>query len=335
MHPLRLRLTDGFCIFKAKISSLMPNIAVIIATHNRCALLPRAVESARLASSDREIVVVDDASEDQTREVCRRWADVRYQRAKRRLGLGAARNVGLIASTAPYVTFLDDDDVRLPGSLDAQIKLLEAQPDAGLIYGKALYGDEGCNANGSSYPEKCRHGDLFWELLRWNFIPCPTVVFRRACLTRVGLLEEDAPGVEDWDLWVRLAELYSVMATDQTVAIWRQGTPASEQFTSHAEKLHREARRLLRDKWLRLPRAVDAGAAPRREAARDFATCASQQLIWEAASRLKAGRVLESARVALAGARMYPWGVSKKILSLSTLRSLISGAENYWRAERA
>ena len=151
----------------------------------------------------------------------------------------------------------------------------------------------------------------------------------------MGLLEEDAPGVEDWDLWVRLAELYSVIATDHAVAIWRRGTPASEQFTSHAEKLHREARRLLRDKWLRLPRAVDAGAAPRREAARDFATCASQQLIWEAASRLKAGRVLESARVALAGARMYPWGVSKKILSLSTLRSLISGAENYWRAERA
>src|SRR5260370_221796 len=129
--------------------------------------------------------------------------------------------------------------------------------------------------------------------------------------------------------WAGLAEVYSVIATDQAVAIWRQGTPTSEQFTSHAEKLHREARRLHRDKWLRLPRVVDAGAQRRREAARDFAACASQQLIWEAASRLKAGRVFESARVALAGARMYPLGVSKKILSLSTLRSLIGGVENY------
>jgi glycosyltransferase involved in cell wall biosynthesis len=312
----------------------MAKVSVIIATRNRGALLPRAVESARRASSDAEIVVVDDASEDQTREVCERWTDVVYLRAKRRLGLGAARNVGLIASTAPYITFLDDDDLRLPGSLDAQIELLEAQSDAGLIYCKALYGDEAGNANGSSYPEQCRQGDVFWELLRGNFIPCPTVVFRRACLTRVGLLEEDAPGIEDWDLWVRIAELYSVIAIDQTVAIWRRGMPASGQFTSHAEKLHREARRLHRDKWLRLPRAIEAGGARRRKAARDFAARASQELVWEAASRLKAGRVFASAGVALAGARMYPLGVSKKLLSPSTLRSLISSAEHYWRAER-
>src|SRR5207244_12272075 len=125
----------------------------------------------------------------------------------RRLGLGAARNVGLIASTAPYITFLDDDDVRLPGSLEAQIKLLEARPDAGLIYGKALYGDEGGNANGGSYPERCRQGDVFWDLLRWNFIPCPTVVFRWACLSRVCLLVEEASGVVGWDLWERVAGL--------------------------------------------------------------------------------------------------------------------------------
>src|SRR5207245_6744838 len=92
---LRPQLTDGFCIFKAKFSSLMPKVSVIIATRNRCALLPRAVESARRASSDREIVVVDDASEDQTREVCKRWADVSYQRAERRLLLVPGRNDGL------------------------------------------------------------------------------------------------------------------------------------------------------------------------------------------------------------------------------------------------
>ncbi len=64
----------------------MPKVSVIIATRNRCALLPRAIESARRASSDAEIVVVDDASEDQTREVLKGWTDVRYIRARRRLG---------------------------------------------------------------------------------------------------------------------------------------------------------------------------------------------------------------------------------------------------------
>lgn len=315
----------------------MPKVTVIIATRNRCSLLERTIESARRAGSEVEIIVVDDASTDQTREVCKGWVDVggiRYLRAKRRLGLGGARNVGLLASTSPYVSFLDDDDARLPASLDAQVELLEAQPLAGMIYGRALYGDEQCRPKGTCYPEQCPRGDIFWELLSWNFIPCPTVVFRRACLTRVGLLEEEAPGVEDWDLWVRIAELYPVLATERAVAIWRQPTPASGQFTSHAERLHREARRLHRDKWLHLPRAVEAGAARRRAATRAFSDCASQQLVWEAAARLKARRLPDFARVALAAARMYPVGVSRTMLSASTWVSLMSGAGNWRQGER-
>jgi glycosyltransferase involved in cell wall biosynthesis len=312
----------------------MPKISVIIATRNRCSLLSRAVESARNAGGDVEIIVVDDASEDQTPEVCNTLDDILSIRLRRRLGPGPARNVGLIASTSSYISFLDDDDVRLPGSLDTQVLLLEAQRDAGMIYGKALYGDDHGNVKGGMYPEVCKQGDVFWDLLRSNFIPCPTVVFRRECLTRIGLLEEEAPGVEDWDLWVRIAEMYSVIAVDEPVAIWRQATSGSGQFTSHEEKLHREAHRLHRHKWLHLPRAIAAGTARRRKVSRDFAAQASQHLVWTAASRLKAGRILEAARVAFEGTRMYPWSVSRSILSLSMLRSLKSCLETYWRAER-
>lgn len=296
----------------------MPKVNVIIATRNRCALLPRAVESARRAGSDLEIVVVDDSSEDQTRELCKSWPDVRYIRAELRLGVGGARNVGLVASKAPYVSFLDDDDVRLPGSLDKQVEMLEASPDAGMVYGRTLYGDQSCVARATFYPEHCPQGDIFWELLHSNFIPCATAVFRRKCLTRVGLLEEQYPGIEDWDLWVRIAELYPVLATEELTAVWRQPLPTSDQYTSRPDRLHSEARRLHRQKWLRLPRAIQAGAARRRAAARAFADTSSQQLVWEAADRLKSRRLLEFARLALAGARMYPVGVTRKFLSTST-----------------
>ena len=312
----------------------MAKVSIIIATRNRCSLLPRAVASARAASNDAQIVVVDDASEDQTQEVCNALIDIKSIRLERRLGVGAARNVGLIASDSPYITFLDDDDLRLPGSLDAQVELLESHPDAGMVYGRALFGDDEGHANGDSYPAQFPQGDIFWELLCWNLVPCPTVVFRRACLTRLGLLEEEASGIEDWDLWVRIAEAYPVIATERAVAVWRQSTPVSRQLTSHEEKLHRLARHLHRDKWLHLPRAIAAGAARRRKVSRVFAARASQQLVWAAASRFKAGRILESAQVALAGTRMYPLSVIKSILTLSTLRSLKSGLETYWRAER-
>jgi len=109
---------------------MMPRVSIIIPTRNRCALIPRAVESARLAASDVEIIVVDDASEDQTQEVCKDWTDVRYIRARRRLGIGGARNVGVIASSSEYISFLDDDDVRLPHSIDAQVESLKARSSA-------------------------------------------------------------------------------------------------------------------------------------------------------------------------------------------------------------
>lgn len=332
MHQFPPRLSDGSCI-PLELFRLMPRVSVIIATRNRCALLPRAVASVRRASRDAQIVIVDDASADQTPEVCAAWTDVKYIRLQRRQGPGVTRNVGLLASTAPYISFLDDDDQRLPGSLDAQVELLAARPDAGMIYGQALYGDDQGQASGGWYPSSCPQGDVFRELLCWNFVPCPTVVFRRACLARLGLLEEEAPGVEDWDLWVRIAEKYAVIASERPVAIWRQGTPSSGQFTSHEERLQRHAQRLLREKWLRLPRALAAGAADRRKLARAFAARASQQLVWAAASQLKAGEILGSARIALAGARMHPLGMSSRILSLATLRSLRSGLETYWRAE--
>jgi glycosyltransferase involved in cell wall biosynthesis len=295
----------------------MPTVSVIIPTRNRAALLARAVESARLAGAAvAEVIVVDDASEDETREVCGRLGGrVRYLRVRRRLGLAGARNVGLVASTSEFVSFLDDDDLRLPGSLDAQAAALASSPDAGLTYGRALYGDGEGRPAGGSYPEECPRGDVFWRLMLGNFIPCPAVVFRRACLLRVGLLDEGCPGVEDWDMWVRIAELYPVLADEREVAVWRRPTHASGQFTSRPERLHRLARRLHREKWMRLPRAAGAGAGARREAARSFAERESQLLVWEAAEGLKAGGLRAFMRVAFAAARMYPVGFGRKALA--------------------
>ena len=316
----------------------MPTTSVVITTHNRPHLLPRAILSAQAAGADVEVVVVDDASNDETARVCRSLSGIRYVRVERNQQVAGARNIGILNSTGDYLAFLDDDDVRLAGSLDLQAAALSSAPEAGLIYGQALIGNGQRNAQQFApetfYPRHCPHGDIFWELLEQNFIPCGAVVFRRSCLLRVGLLDESAPGIDDWDLWIRIAELYPVLATEQAVAIWRQPTPTSGQFSFRADGMHRQARRLHRDKWLHLPRVVEAGAARRREATRAFSACASQQLVWEAAARLKARRLPDFARVALAAACMYPVGVSRKILSSSTWLSLMSGVGNWRRGER-
>ena len=284
----------------------MAKVSVIIPTFNRPHLLPRCVNSALEAGSNIEVIVVDDASSDETASVCRSLRDIKYVRLDLNRGVAAARNEGLRASSSEYVSFLDDDDLRLPNSMNAQINLLEAHPDAGMIYGRALYGDEQCRPKGSSYPDECPEGDIFWQLMRWNFVPCHTVVFRRACLERVGLLDESAAGVDDWDLWVRISELYPVLATEEAVAIWRQPTPTSGQLSFRADRLHRRAHRLHRDKWLRLPRSMQATEERRDQALRAFADRATQQIISEAASRYRIGRAIDSIRLAFELARLHP-----------------------------
>ena len=258
------------------------------------------------AGSDVGVIVVDDASCDETASVCRALSGIHYVRLDSNRGIAGARNAGLRVSTSDYISFLDDDDLRLPDSIDAQLALLEAQPEAGMIYGAALYGDEQCKPKGGSYPDEYPQGDIFWQLMEWNFVPCPTVIFRRTCLDRVGLLDESAAGVDDWDLWVRIAELYPVLAIETPVAIWRQPTATSGQFSFRAHWMHRCAYRLHRDKWLRLPRAMEASEERRNQASRAFADRATQQMIWEASSRFRAHRAIDSIRLALEVVRLYP-----------------------------
>lgn len=295
----------------------MAKVSLIIPTFSRPHFLPRCVESAHKAGSSVEVIVVDDASSDETASVCQTLRDIKYVRLDSNRGVAGARNEGVGASTGEYIGFLDDDDLRLPNSIDAQVNLLEAHPSAGMVYGRALYGDEQCRPKGGAYPNECPQGDIFWELMEWNFIPCLTVIFRRACLDRVGLLDESATGVDDWDLWVRFSELYPVVATEQEVAIWRQPTPTSGQFSFRADRMHRRAHRLHRDKWLRLPRAMEAAEEVRNHASRAFADRATQQMISAAAARMRVGRAMDAIRLGFEVARLYPRAAVRHALRAS------------------
>src|ERR1044071_9505084 len=114
----------------------MPRSSIIMAPHSRPQLLPRAVESARAAGIDVEVIVIDDASMDETAGVCRALKGIKYLRVERNQRVAGARNIGLVASKGEYISFLDDDDMRLPGSLALQIELLARNPDAALVYGQ-------------------------------------------------------------------------------------------------------------------------------------------------------------------------------------------------------
>jgi hypothetical protein len=301
----------------------MAGVSVIIPTHDRPRLLPQAVASARAAGTDVEVVVVDDASTDETAAVCRRLEGIRYVRLERNLRVAGARNAGLRASDREYVSFLDDDDRRLPKSLDLQLAALEARPEAAMVYGQALLADQRGAPTGRLYPADCPQGDIFWQLVGRNFIPCGSAVFRRSCLERVGLLDEGAPGLDDWDLWIRVAELYAVIAVAQPVVVWRQSTPASGQGSSQAAALVALSRRKFLEGWMKLPRAQGAPRAVRREARRRFSVNMANHLVWEAARALGCGQLAQAVRNLSAAVRLFPSEAARAPFTHPKVRTLL------------
>lgn len=304
----------------------MPKASIIITTYNRPQLLPRAINSARASGTDIEVVVVDDASSDETARICQSASDIAYVRVERNQGVAGARNIGLVASHGEYLSFLDDDDVRLAGSLDQQIKVLEKDARAALIYGQAI--PEGpVGKQHEPYPAECLQGDIFWELLTRNFIPCGSAVFRRESLSRVGLLDDAIPGIDDWDLWVRIAEIYPIIAIEAPVMIWRLSSPVSGQGSSHTVDLIALSRKTFREHWLRLPRLANAPRNKRRDVWRRFSNNVSEHLVWEAFSALGKAELRHAGKSALSVLRLHPsslQGVLQRWTSFSTVKTLLA-----------
>ena len=267
----------------------MATVSVIIPTYNRPHLLPGAIESARAAGTDIEIIVVDDASVDETASVCRARRDIKYVRLDRNQGAAGARNAGLMMSEAEFVSFLDDDDLRLPGSLDVQRELLWRNPDAGFVCGGIVIADQNYQPTGEVVAPRYPSGDVFWQIMELDFpVMGLSSLIRKESLLRVGLLRRRLIGIDDWDLFARLSEIYPAVVTTQAVGIYRQPTRHSGQGSSaRAAQLRRVVRHQL--ELLKLPRAQSATRKQRRMVRRRLRNRIADTSLWNAAQRLPYG----------------------------------------------
>ncbi len=181
-------------------------ISVIIPAFNAAHWLPACVSSVRAQTRPAdEIIIVDDGSTDNTREVCRDFGEgVRYV-ARANGGLSAARNTGVAASSGDWMLFLDADDVLLPDAL-ASLSATAASSAAGVIYGFVLQRRAVATEtrlHGLPYavgdvpaPAKAH----FW----WTPIPTAgAALIRRSLNEKVGGFDEHFRQVEDAEYWLR------------------------------------------------------------------------------------------------------------------------------------
>jgi succinoglycan biosynthesis protein ExoU len=193
-----------------------PSVAVIIAAHNASATIGAAVRSALCQPQTREILVVDDASDDTTGATALAAADgdtrLRVLRSDRNIGPAAARNIAIAASTAPVLALLDADDLFLDGRLGR----LLAQPDWDLIADNIAFIPPGADVAELAAGQDADPGLSALDLagfVRGN-LPRPgrqrgelgflKPLIRRDFLDRQGLrYNPDLRLGEDYDLYVR------------------------------------------------------------------------------------------------------------------------------------
>jgi glycosyltransferase involved in cell wall biosynthesis len=216
-------------------------VSVVVPAFNRERFLAAAVQSALDQTYTRlEVIVVDDGSTDGTPEVARTLAlaDPRVRVVRRTNGGPAsARNTGLEAARGEYVSFLDSDDVYLPGKLASHVKFFEQNPGVDLVFSDHAAVDEELNVQ--AVDTKGMPPLSFRDVLAirsWFATVACTV--RKSLLQRVGPFRTDVVGPEDWELWLRCAEVGTFSYVPGLVALYRW----------HADQYHGDYRRL-RSGW--------------------------------------------------------------------------------------
>ncbi len=151
-----------------------------------------------------EIVVVDDGSTDDTAIILRQYAERVLVINQPNAGLSAARNRGVLKATGQWLAFLDADDRWLPGFSRSMIAAAQATScETGVICCGWQYTDERLHREG--VPHLPPHTLDLRALLWGNLFPVHAAIVRRELMVEVGGFNESCFGVQDWELWLRLA----------------------------------------------------------------------------------------------------------------------------------
>lgn len=216
-----------------------PLVSVVVPTYKRPLHVKEAVDSVlSQTSTDFEVIVVDDGSGEETVSQYSFPEQVKLTCLERNVGDATARNIGVSQARGRYLAFLDSDDIWLPSKLERQVRLLEDNPAAGMVYCHHVLVDESLSALPEQTPYWQPHGDPLREMLRGNFIRTPSaVLMRREVMDECGPFNKDVCAC-DWDLWLRVLNKYPILSDPEPLILYRVH---SGQISGDVSRMRREA----------------------------------------------------------------------------------------------
>ncbi len=229
---------------------MTPRVSIVLPTHNREALLPRALELClKQTFRDLEVIVVDDGSTDGTAAVAAQWAarDPRVRVVTQsNAGLPSALNRGFAEAKGEFLTWTSDDNRYHPTAIAAMVENLERNPDSGLVYTDFQMVD----AAGRVKQKVTSRSPS--DLAGMNVVGA-CFLYRRSVAMTVGEYNARLPLVEDWDYWLRLALvapirhlkeiLYDFLDHEESLTNRRQLQVLETEFKMRKLTPHPEARK--------------------------------------------------------------------------------------------
>jgi glycosyltransferase involved in cell wall biosynthesis len=216
----------------------VPRVSVIIPTYNYSRFLGEAVRSVlKQTFSDFELIVVDDGSTDNTKEVVDSFVDprIRYIYQENR-GVSAAQNTGIKASSGEYIAILGADDMWLPENLEFKVKVLDSRPEVGLVCSDGYIFDDGTGLTLGKmwhlyFPGLDPRIASRWPLRELlsrsgSFIRPQFTVLRREVFTEVGYFDESLRIGEDWEMFIRAVQCFPVEVLDVPLGYRRKHSAA-------------------------------------------------------------------------------------------------------------
>ncbi|UOQ76172.1 glycosyltransferase [Hymenobacter sp. 5516J-16] len=207
-----------------------PLVTVGVASYNNAAYLRETLESIRQQTYPNvEVLIVDDASTDESVAVARAWLAEHPQVRGRVIehpvnrGICPACNTLVTQAQGEFICLIGSDDVYLPDKLAVQVPLLlNAPPEVGVITSAIEFMD----SEGNTIPQPDDFAiphpeEVYVTLLNSCVIAAMSTLVRRSCYEKVGLYDESLP-FEDWDMWLRIAREYKFLYSPKVSARYRR-----------------------------------------------------------------------------------------------------------------
>ncbi len=197
-------------------------ISTVIPCFNRADYLPIAINSVKNQTYHiDEIIIIDDGSTDNTQDILNKIDGIKVIKTKN-LGVSHARNIGIKESKNDLIAFLDSDDVWTQDKIEKQVNFHKKNFDILFSHTGERWIRDG---NRVKYPKSLKkpQGDCFLQNISTCKIATSSVLMRKSIFDDIGYFDEKLKVCEDYDLWLRVTQRYTIGLIDEELIVKNAG----------------------------------------------------------------------------------------------------------------